>query len=131
MKNIEFFHSCVIPKTTAQQRRQNKKGGYKGVSLKKATAFWQAVMELYAPEKPLTGGIVLEVFFYFPHTNASRKAGTMAPKLTRPDTDNLIKLVKDAMTKTGYWNDDSQVYLETIGKYHVIDPGVFVKVREM
>jgi Holliday junction resolvase RusA-like endonuclease len=123
---IEFYHECVIPKTTAQQRRQNKKGGYKGDNLKKATAFWQAVMELYKPEKPFTGAIKLTVTFNFPHLKG--KSGVI-PKLTRPDTDNLIKLVKDAMTKTGYWNDDSQVYSETIEKYHSEVPGIFVRVE--
>ena len=51
-------------------------------------------------------------------------------KSTRPDTDNLVKLLKDVMTKTGYWWDDSQVAYETIGKVYSDVVGVFVDVRQ-
>lgn len=33
-------------------------------------------------------------------------------KVTKPDTDNLIKLLKDEMTNAGWWHDDAQVVIE-------------------
>ena len=30
-------------------------------------------------------------------------------EVTKPDTDNLQKLLKDCMTKCGFWKDDAQV----------------------
>lgn len=33
-------------------------------------------------------------------------------KVTKPDTDNLIKLLKDEMTHAGWWHDDAQVVIE-------------------
>jgi Holliday junction resolvase RusA-like endonuclease len=37
-------------------------------------------------------------------------------KTTRPDTDNLIKALKDTMTDLGFWDDDSQVADERVRK---------------
>ena len=52
------------------------------------------------------------------------------PKSTRPDTDNLVKLLKDVMTKCGYWWDDSQVAYETISKVYSDVVGGLVDVRQ-
>lgn len=33
-------------------------------------------------------------------------------RVTKPDTDNLQKMLKDCMTLTGFWNDDAQVVVD-------------------
>lgn len=48
---------------------------------------------------------------------------------TRPDGDNLIKMIKDVMTQLGYWNDDAQVYSETIERFYGDVPGVLVRIE--
>lgn len=50
-------------------------------------------------------------------------------RVTKPDTDNLNKALKDCMTELGFWADDAQVVEEQIGKYWSQVPGVFVKIR--
>ena len=50
-------------------------------------------------------------------------------KTTKPDTDNLIKLFKDCMTKTHYWHDDAQVCSEVTEKFYGDRPGIYVQVE--
>lgn len=68
---------------------------------------------------PLDGPISLTVKFYMPMpTSISKKkqdALKSKPHLKRPDLDNLLKTVCDALN--GYvWKDDSQVYLIAAAK---------------
>ena len=52
--------------------------------------------------------------------------------VTRPDLDNYIKGIKDALQGI-IWKDDSQVvgYLEGTGKYYGMTPRIEVTVKEM
>jgi len=50
-------------------------------------------------------------------------------KITRPDTDNMIKILKDEMTSLGFWKDDAQVASEITEKFWAEQPGIYVKVE--
>lgn len=52
-------------------------------------------------------------------------------KTTKPDTDNLIKLFKDCMTRTGWWCDDAQVCSEITEKFYADRPGIYVRVERI
>ena len=52
-------------------------------------------------------------------------------KTTKPDTDNLIKLFKDCMTRTGWWYDDAQVCSEITEKFYADRPGIYVRVERI
>ena len=52
-------------------------------------------------------------------------------KITKPDTDNLVKMVKDVMTDLGYWRDDAQVASEVIEKFWAAMPGLYVYIEEL
>lgn len=130
---IEFFHEFTPPKTTNQQRRQSAAGGYLHDAGRIAKATWQAVLEQYKPEKPLSGAVKAVIILTWPHTlkSAKMRAGLPVPKTTRPDGDNLIKMIKDVMQKTGYFKDDAQIYSETIERWHGEIPGVSVTIEEI
>jgi len=49
-------------------------------------------------------------------------------KTTKPDTDNLIKMLKDCMTTAGFWKDDAIVCSEVTEKFLAFHPGIYVKV---
>lgn len=52
-------------------------------------------------------------------------------RITKPDTDNLNKMLKDCMTSVGFWNDDCQVVEEHIGKYWSNVPGIYIEVCDL
>ena len=71
----------------------------------------------HRPEAPFREGLRLVVRFYFPRTNSHYGTGKNQLKLkpnapvlhtSRPDLDNCIKFVKDALN-TVYWHDDSYI----------------------
>ena len=47
-------------------------------------------------------------------------------KATKPDTDNLEKLLKDVMTELGFWMDDAQVASELCEKFWAEIPGIYI-----
>jgi Holliday junction resolvase RusA-like endonuclease len=126
-KMICFFHECNPPKSTAQQRQFFSKGKTALTpAAKKAAATWQAIVEQHKPDKPLTGPLEVNL-----GVSWSRKGITeVVPRTTKPDVDNLAKLILDAMTKAGYWYDDNQVCDLRIMKYDGPIGGLAVTVKE-
>jgi hypothetical protein len=54
------------------------------------------------------------------------------PKTTKPDTDNLIKQLKDVMAQRGWFNKgDQQVVDEQTIKIHSKTTGIFVDISEI
>lgn len=112
---MEFFMPMRIPTATAQEKKINKKTGtiYPDAAVKNAKEKYLAHLDRFKPDTPLEAPISLMVMFYF-HSDEHPK-GT--PKITKPDTDNMIKLLKDCMTKKGFWKDDAHVTYEIVGKF--------------
>lgn len=114
---IDFFIPGKPPRATGQMRRCRVVCGrpqfYDGALVKQARAQLHAGLAPHAPSEPIEGAIALRVSWVFP---ATRKIDRGTWKLTRPDTDNLQKILKDEMTRLGYWQDDAQVALETVSK---------------
>ncbi len=50
---------------------------------------------------------------------------------SKPDTDNLQKLLKDCMTAVGFWKDDAQVASEICEKFWAEVPGIYVCAEEL
>lgn len=50
-------------------------------------------------------------------------------ELSKPDTDNLQKLLKDCMTAVGFWKDDALVASELCEKFWAQIPGIFIKIE--
>jgi Holliday junction resolvase RusA-like endonuclease len=126
-KMICFFHECNPPKSTAQQRKFFGKGKTAlSPSAKKAAATWQAIVEQHKPIQPLTGPLIVKI-----GVSWFKKGITeVVPRTTKPDVDNLAKLILDAMTKTGYWLDDNQVCDLRVTKYNSPIGGLAVTVME-
>lgn len=105
------------PRVTAQQKQVTYANGrprfYAPERLREAQNAYLNAVWPYRPKEPITGPVVLFVTFCF-STKTKKKWNTA--KITRPDTDNLIKAFKDVLTAAGYWNDDAQVFRESITK---------------
>ena len=87
---------------------------------------------------PLDGSLALSVRIYrdMPKSlSKKRRAAAEAELLrpiTKPDLDNYVKGIKDAL-KGICWNDDSQVvaYKEPFGKYYSAKPRIEVEVEQI
>ena len=80
-------------------------------------------------DEPLAGPVALMVQWRF--LTAIKKLD-QTWKTTKPDTDNLDKLLKDCMTEAGFWHDDAQVVHEAISKIWVAsDPGIIIAVYDL
>ena len=129
---MHFFLAGDPPTITAQERRIGKrKDGslyiYEDRELKEVRMLLRARLSKVAPEDPMDGPLRLVVKWMFP--NGQHKHGTY--KTTKPDTDNLNKMLKDEMTRTGFWKDDAQVASEIIEKFWSKEPGIFVEVQRL
>ena len=131
MKTVQFFLLIKPPTKTHQMKKVRVVNG-KPMFYEppKIAAIRQKFMELladHAPEEPMTGPIRLITKWCYP--GGKHKDGEW--KITKPDTDNTIKLFKDCMTATGYWKDDAQVASEITEKFWADIPGIFVRVEKL
>ena len=52
-------------------------------------------------------------------------------KATKPDTDNLQKMLKDVMTEVGFWKDDALVASEITEKFWAEQTGIFISIEDL
>jgi Holliday junction resolvase RusA-like endonuclease len=89
-----------------------------------------------APETPLEGALLLVVDIYRPipksfskKKTAQAEAGEIRPT-TKPDVDNYIKTIKDAL-KNIMWRDDSQVVEVVARKWYSQKPRIEVEIQPL
>lgn len=126
---INFFLPMIPPTATHQGKKwrviNGKPHPYEPPEVKAARAKLMAHLGQHRPEHPIDGGIRLIVKWCFPcggdHCNGEYRT-------TKPDTDNLQKLLKDCMTAQRYWKDDAQVASEIVEKFWANIPGIYISV---
>ena len=135
---MKFKLKMIPPTATAQQKGERVVGGYIHHYKKKNVAAAEAILRdallPYVPETPIADKpICLEVYWLFPFPKSARKHEPGVPrcKITRPDTDNLNKMLKDVMTDMGFWKDDALICIERIAKYYTDEPGIQISIRQM
>ncbi len=129
----EFFLPMIPPTVTAQEQKTVVRNGkpfrYDPAEVRAAKQKILDTVAQHRPEHPLTGPVTLLVTWCFPlDKGGAHRDGD--PKITKPDTDNLQKMLKDCMTKAGFWIDDAQVYMEYIGKFWSDTPGIYIAYHE-
>ncbi len=128
---LEFFMPMIPPTATAQQHKVNCKSGraafYAPSELADARSKLESHLSRWKPSQPILGGLRLIVRWCFPR--GRHRDGEY--RLTRPDTDNLNKLLKDCMTRVGFWKDDAQVASELIEKFWAEIPGIYIRVESL
>lgn len=126
---IDFYLSFdKVPKTTHQQRKFNFKTrtSFEPASLRDARRIYMEQLKRYAPSVPFSGNIELTVHWYF---ETSIKKRHLKRKYTRPDLDNLNKLLQDCLCKCGFFSDDARVTDLNLKKFWSFDnPGIYIRV---
>lgn len=128
----EFFMPMIPPTTTHQEKQVTVRNGkpvfYEPSELREARAKLTAYLMKHIPEQPYTTGVRLVTKWLFPK-GSSHKDGEY--RITRPDTDNLQKLLKDVMTKLNFWKDDALVASEICEKFWAADPGIYIRIERI
>lgn len=128
---LEFFLPMIPPTVTAQEHKVAVRNGkpvfYDPPEVKEAKGKLLSSLAGHSPEKPFAGAVRLTVKWLFPR--GSHADGEY--RVTRPDTDNLEKMLKDCMTRCGFWKDDAVVASEIAEKFWADIPGIWVRVEEL
>lgn len=135
---VEFFMPIIPPTTTFQQKEVtvtwNKKKKkhiprfYESAELKAARAKLTAHLAKHVPKQKYTSGIRLITKWLFPITGKHQDGEY---KTTRPDTDNMVKLLMDCCTKCNFWKDDNQVASLVVEKFYSKIPGIYIRIEEV
>lgn len=122
------------PRVTHQQHRvavvDGKPRFYDSPALRAARSLFMAHLEHFRPDAPFEGPIRLTAVWWF-RTPARARDGW---KPTKPDTDNLQKLLKDCLTASGFWLDDAQVVDEHVQKLQAAATawhGIAICIRQL
>ena len=128
---IEFFMAMIPPTVTHQEKQVHVVKGkpvfYEPAELKRARQKLVGHLAKYKPEEPLHTPVELLTKWCFPkgkHPQGSYRA-------SKPDTDNLQKLLKDCMTTAGFWIDDALVVREITEKFWADTPGIYIEVNRL
>lgn len=130
MNKIEFFLPIIPPTKTHQQKRARVVNGkpmfYEDQALADVRNKLGAYLSKHVPDEPFLGPLQLITKWCYPMGKHAK-----GYKTTKPDTDNMIKMLKDVMTKLGFWQDDAQVASEITEKFWAEPCGIYVCIQEL
>lgn len=129
---IDFFMAMVPPTVTHQEKKVHVVNGkpvyYEPAELKAARQKLNAYLAKFKPAEKYKGPIALLTKWCFP-VKGKHKNGEY--RTSKPDTDNLQKLLKDCMTDVGFWKDDALVCREITEKFWADAPGIYIRIEEL
>ena len=130
---MRIFLLLDPPRATAQMQKiaviHGKPKLYKPPNVLKARNTLISHLKPFKPSVPIEGPIEIRVTWLFPK-GKSHKHNEW--RITKPDTDNLEKMLKDCMTEVGFWKDDAQVVKETVEKRWSDDPtGISIEMDKL
>ena len=132
---IHFIEKMRIPTTTQQEhdlavnRRTGKPYVHDSQEIKNARMSFRAHLSQHIPREPFTGPLSLSITWCFYDAGDHKD---LEYKTTRPDTDNMIKMLKDEMAHCGFMKNDAQVAVEVNRKIWTRDfEGIIVDVAAL
>uniref|UniRef100_A0A6M3LAU0 Putative endodeoxyribonuclease n=1 Tax=viral metagenome TaxID=1070528 RepID=A0A6M3LAU0_9ZZZZ len=111
---------------------KDRAGNIRGVTPTKTRAYEDSIklqaIEQMKNEPMFDGALLLrvDIFRSFPKSMSKKKRAEALP-VTRPDLDNYVKAIKDALSGI-VWYDDSQVVSLLARKFYRDKPGVFIEI---
>ena len=120
------------PTATAQMHKVTIVNGrpalYDPPEVKDAKNKLAAHLSKHVPTQPYNSAVRLLTKWCFPLSGSHRDGDW---RTSKPDTDNLQKMLKDVMTSLGYWKDDAQVCSEICEKFWAATPGIYIRIEEL
>ncbi len=127
------------PVAQGRPRASTRNGFVRMYDPKKSKDFKQYVKLVASEHKPnqlLSGPLQLDVKVFKPTLKSFSKKkkleaeqGLLRP-ISKPDVDNYVKGIKDALNKV-IWNDDSQIVDLHVSKYYSETPRIEVAVQTL
>ena len=131
MMMTEFFFLIDPPTCTYQEKQvaviKRKPVFYDSPKVKAAKQKLIGHLMRHRPGKQYEAGVRLVVRWCFPRV----RHADGEYRITKPDTDNLQKMLKDCMTICGYWRDDALVASELTEKFWADIPGIYIRIEEL
>ena len=128
----QFFLPMDPPTATAQMHKVTIVNGrpalYDPPEVKDAKNKLAAHLSKHVPQQPSDSAVRLIVKWCFPIKGRHRDGDW---RTSRPDTDNLQKLLKDTMTALHFWKDDALVCSEVVEKFWAATPGIYICIEEL
>ena len=129
---MRFFLAMEPPTVTHQTKQVRVVKGkpifFEPARLKSARMEYRARLSAVAPSEPMHGPLRLVTKWLY---HGGTRHQSPEYKTTTPDTDNMIKLLKDELTTAGFWYDDAQVASEITEKFWADQCGIFVEITEI
>lgn len=134
---IDDFAAFTPPTTTAQQKgeavtRGGKIRHYERAGVALARKRLTIAMGAIRPDSPFSGPTRVSVEWVRPwlaSDSAKVRAAGKVPHPSRPDADNLAKLLLDVLTSLKFWHDDNLVTTLTVAKRRGGQPGIALRVE--
>lgn len=126
-----FIQMKSPPTTTAQQGHRTTKSGrhYTDPAVREIRNQYQKALIPHKPATPITNKPVRLIAKFLYPTTKSKSNGQ--PKTTKPDCDNLIKSLQDAIQDVGILSNDSQVTSLIVEKFYSDVTGVYLKIESL
>lgn len=133
VKQLTFVLDIEPPRATAQEKqitwKNHKPIFYAPAKLKVAKKLIIDALNNYKPDKPFTTACKLTTIWVF---SSKSKRKEFELKATKPDTDNLQKMLKDCLTKCGFWQDDALCAIEHCEKrWSNKCRGILIQLQEL
>lgn len=118
------------PTATAQQKGETIRNGYihhyKKKNVKEAEYILKQALWQHIPKEPIMKEPIALICEWRFARNKAHKYDEW--KTTRPDTDNMQKMLKDVMTELGFWRDDALVCFDVSIKKWVDEEQEGIKI---
>lgn len=112
------------------------RGGYARAYTPDSTAAYENLIKLAYGNRGMSVvpvELAVTAYYKIPKSFSKKKrtealSGAVRPQ-TKPDIDNVVKVVCDALNKVAY-NDDTQVVKIVAEKYYGETPGLIIEIKE-
>lgn len=94
-----------------------------------------AAFQAMAGRPPFDGAVIADIDIRFPLPASAKKAtkqavaaGELVPHIVRPDKDNVMKAINDALTRIAV-TDDKLIFDGRTTKRYAPNPGITIRIR--
>lgn len=131
-KVIQFFVPMKrLPTVTHQEKKVSVVHGkpivYEPKELQNTRQFFMDNLGQFDGQK-ISGKVQLTIKYCYP---LKGKHFDGEYKDTKPDLDNVTKLIQDCLTKLNFWEDDRFVVSLHAEKFWAKLPGIFIRIEEV